>query len=331
MAIADVTVRGAGIFGLSVAWACTRLGARVQVIDPAPPGSGASGGIVGALAPHVPDQWNAKKEFQFQALRVSGAYWAEVQAASGLPTGYIRSGRIQPIAETAVPLARARSVGAAEHWGGDYEWLVETGRWGWQIRDTLSAILHPRQAIASLQAALTETGTSFLATGRDEGAVVHATGWRGLVQLDWGQGEKGQAILLGHDLGGTPQLMIDGLHVIPHQNGTVAIGSTSERTWQSEAPDQQCEALLARAVSAMPELTGATVLERWAGVRPRAKTRAPLIGQLPERPNHFIANGGFKIGFGIAPRVGEVLARLILTGEDLIPDEFKPTGVSASS
>ena len=56
MATVDVTVRGAGVFGLSVAWACLRLGATVRVIDPNGVGSGASGGIVGALAPHVPEQ-----------------------------------------------------------------------------------------------------------------------------------------------------------------------------------------------------------------------------------------------------------------------------------
>ena len=33
--------------------------ANHQVIDPAGPGAGASGGVVGALAPHAPDKWNA--------------------------------------------------------------------------------------------------------------------------------------------------------------------------------------------------------------------------------------------------------------------------------
>jgi len=58
MATVDVTVRGAGVFGLSVAWACAKRGASVRVIDPYGVASGASGGIVGALAPialpHLP-------------------------------------------------------------------------------------------------------------------------------------------------------------------------------------------------------------------------------------------------------------------------------------
>ena len=36
----DVTVRGAGIFGLSIAWTCARRGAKVQIVDPFGPGAG---------------------------------------------------------------------------------------------------------------------------------------------------------------------------------------------------------------------------------------------------------------------------------------------------
>ncbi|MDP3862793.1 MAG: FAD-dependent oxidoreductase, partial [Phaeovulum sp.] len=65
MATADVTVRGGGVFGLSVAWECARRGAKVRLIERARIGAGSSGGVVGALAPHVPEQWNPKKQFQF--------------------------------------------------------------------------------------------------------------------------------------------------------------------------------------------------------------------------------------------------------------------------
>ena len=51
MATIDVTVMGAGVFGLSVAYACARRGASVRVIDSNGVASGSSGGLVGALAP----------------------------------------------------------------------------------------------------------------------------------------------------------------------------------------------------------------------------------------------------------------------------------------
>jgi glycine oxidase len=64
------------------------------------------------------------------------------------------------------------------------------------------------------------------------------------------------------------------------------------------------------------------VLDRWAGIRPRAKSRAPLLGPWPGRPGHFIANGGFKIGFGMAPKVATTLIDLVLNGQDSIPAGF---------
>jgi glycine oxidase len=70
-------------------------------------------------------------------------------------------------------------------------------------------------------------------------------------------------------------------------------------------------------------LASAKLVDRWAGLRPRAKTRAPVLGAWPGRAGHFVANGGFKIGFGMAPKVAEVMADLVLTGQDAIPEGFR--------
>ena len=48
-----------------------------------------------------------------------------------------------------------------------------------------------------------------------------------------------------------------------------------------------------------------------------------MLGYWPGKPGHFIANGGFKIGFGMAPKVGEVMADLVLDDIDSIPDGFR--------
>jgi glycine/D-amino acid oxidase-like deaminating enzyme len=48
-----------------------------------------------------------------------------------------------------------------------------------------------------------------------------------------------------------------------------------------------------------------------------------MLGPWPGRPGHFVANGGFKIGFGVAPKVAETLAELILEGRDEIPAGFR--------
>lgn len=337
----DVTIRGAGAFGLSIAWACTRRGAKVQVIDPFGAGSGSSGGIVGALAPHVPENWNEKKAFQLESLLMAEPFWAEVAEAGGGDPGYGRLGRIQPLLDArAVELAIGREASAKALWKDNARWQVvgadDLGAWcppsptGKYVFDTLSARLHPRRTCDALIMALAAKGIVVQRDGADLGAVIWATGWRGLLELSdhfgkpVGNGVKGQAVQLQYAVGDVPQLFVDGLHIIPHADGTIAIGSTSERDFLSpDDTDEQCEVLLAKAIAAMPVLQGAPVVARWAGVRPRAKSRAPMLGAFPGRPGHFIANGGFKIGFGMAPKVAEVMADLVLNGVDGIPDGFR--------
>ncbi len=338
----DVTVLGAGAFGLSVAWACLQRGAKVRVIDPFGVGAGSSGGVVGALAPHTPENWNDKKEFQFQSLIMAEAFWAEVEETGGVSSGYGRTGRLQPILnERGLELARARQETSGALWRGQAKWRViseeDAGPWaprtptGFLIHDTLSARMHPRMACASLAAAIQEKGGEIAKEAPHEGQVVWATGWQGLVSLSQdmgrmvGNGVKGQAALLRLDRPDLPQLFADSVHVVPHVDGTVAIGSTSEREFENPtSTDAQIDAVLERAFAAVPALKNAEVIERWAGVRPRAKSRAPMLGRHPLREGAFIANGGFKIGFGMAPKVGAVMAELILDGVDTIPDDFRP-------
>jgi len=334
----DVTVRGAGAFGLSVAYACAKKGARVRVVEPNGVGAGASGGLVGALAPHVPENWNDKKAFQFASLAMAEEFWSEVERTGGRYPGYARTGRLQPIAdERGLELARARAETAAELWEGRFEWnVVEAGRdWaplsptGYLIHDTLTARMAPRRAVAALAAAVEALGGDIVPEATDAGQIVWATGAAGLVDLSARFGEmvgvpvKGQSASLKYDARDMPQIFADGVHVIPHADGTVAIGSTTERDFDApDTCDAQLDAVIAKARAAVPALADAPVVERWAGLRPRARSRAPMLGAWPGRTGHFIANGGFKIGFGMAPMVGITMADLVLDGADRIPPDF---------
>jgi glycine/D-amino acid oxidase-like deaminating enzyme len=282
------------------------------------------------------------KAFQLQSLLRAADWWAGVEAVSGLPSGYARIGRLQPLADAAaVTLAQTRAEGAAQLWQGQALWQVvpATGAdWepatpvGLMIHDTLSARINPRMALASLATALQTKGVQIvLGEAPDEGAVIWATGTAGLEALSQnlnqaiGRGVKGQAVLLrlaGYE--SRPQLFIDGLHIVPHADGTIAIGSTTENQWTDLATDAQCDALIERARKALPVLQDAPEVARWAGLRPRAVSRGPLIGAWPKRAGHYLANGGFKIGFGTAIETARLICDLALDGKDAIPDSFRP-------
>lgn len=347
MATAEIEVFGAGVFGLSVAYACLKRGAKVRLIEKRRIGAGASGGVVGALAPHSPDNWNDKKQFQFESLIAAQAYWAEVDELSGLRSGYTRTGRLVPVVDqSALPLAQARTETAKIFWKGCADWnVVEPGLFrdwepdsptGYLIHDTLSARLNPRPAGASLAGAIFALGGQMIVgkeTGKGADATVICTGYEGLSDLTAelgapiGSGVKGQGMSLRYDGRYLPQISAEGIYIVPHEDGTTAIGSTSEKIWDdATSTDERLEELHANAIRICPALKDAEVIRRWAGVRPRSTRRTPILGRHPTREKTFIANGGFKIGFGIATKVGEVMADLVLNGQADIPEKFTVEG-----
>jgi glycine oxidase len=293
------------------------------------------------LAPHVPENWNSKKAFQLECLLGAERWWADVQDAGGVDPLYARTGRLQAVMdEGGLALAHARAETAKVLWQGRADWQVIAatgGNWepysptGWLIHDTLTARLHPRAAGAALLAAIrAKGGTLVIGEAEVTGPQIWATGYAGLLDISQGRarpvgaGVKGQAASFRYDAAALPQVFTEGLHIIGHGDGTVALGSTSEREWgQDTSTDAQLDALIAKARAALPCLAEAPVIERWAGIRPRSRSRAPMLGAWPDRAGHFIANGGFKIGFGMASGVAACMVDLVLEGRDTIPDDFR--------
>ncbi|WP_417435048.1 NAD(P)/FAD-dependent oxidoreductase [Hoeflea sp.] len=139
----------------------------------------------------------------------------------------------------------------------------------------------------------------------------------GLPAQSLGSGVKGQAALL--DAGAPPDLPLvyeDGVYVIAHENGRVAVGSTSENEFDDPyGTDERLEDVLKRARKLCPLIKDAPVIRRWAGVRPRAIGRDPMLGPVPGAPGILAMAGGFKISFGIAHRLADCLVARI-TGEE---------------
>lgn len=198
--------------------------------------------------------------------------------------------------------------------------------------DTMSARINPRGLLKALVCAvqpevavvencrvesISDSGEVLLADGMrlSPGKVIVAAGHEsfGLVQaalqcrLGWGV--KGQAVLLkptGNSFDDMPIIYNGGIYVIAHEGGLVAVGSTSQRSFtDTEVDEAVSQKLVQRAGELCPDLAGASIVEQWAGIRPRAAGRDPVIGPLPNAPRIILASGGFKITLGIAHRMAD--------------------------
>ncbi|NRP20067.1 Glycine oxidase [Ensifer adhaerens] len=366
--MSEVLIIGGGIMGLWAALTAARAGMSVCLVEERHIGAGASGGILGALMPHMPDKWNAKKQFQFEALVSLESEIEALEAETGLSAGYRRSGRIMPLAKPHLrDIALRHEQDALANWrAGDrrFFWHVrDEAPSGWLgaeemahglVFDTLGGRLAPRQMLAVLRAALARapkvrivegSGVRGIHPGQgraelDDGTEIAfghcilAAGIGSFPLIDTlcgpirgpsGTGVKGQAALLLADV--DPQLPViftDGVYIVAHDDGHVAVGSTSENKYADPlSTDELLNELLGRAEVLVPALLGAEVVERWAGIRPKSTEREPMVGRHPDHENLSVLTGGFKVSFGIAHR----LARFVvdeITGRPSIeiPDTF---------
>ena len=361
----DIVVIGGGVVGLWTAYRAARQGLSVVLLEKRTLGAGASGGLMGALMPHQPTGWNDKKQFQLDALVSLETEIAGLEAYTGLSAGYRCSGRVMPIRHAEKRRQSAAWADASEeNWPAPYRWSVidntpdpvllpqEEMPFGANT-DTLSARLDPRALCEALAAGLRDldvdirenAGVSAIAPDGvlyledsetlSPGHAVLCAGWESFALLDEhfsapsGQGVKGQAALLRplQPLDPAAPILYDnGTYVIIHETGDVAVGSTSENEFADPvATDDKLDAVIAAAQALCPTLEGATVLERWAGVRPKAAGREPLAGPLPGFENVSVATGGYKIGVAIAHRMADaVLAQIAGENSDFLPDLFLP-------
>ncbi|MEM7213380.1 MAG: FAD-dependent oxidoreductase [Pseudomonadota bacterium] len=358
----DILIVGAGIFGLSVAWAAKRRGLSVRVLEAEHVGAGASGGIVGALTPHAPSRWRPLMAFQFDALVQLEAHIAELESFTDVQVGYARSGRLTPLATEKALAAAQRDVAAVDDtWGkrAEFEVLedVPSQLTGWirpeaapfgLVRDTISARVDPRAYLQALAFALPETvleGETVTQVDAPAKAVVtHSgrfqadfivltAGWqvwslaRQVVSIAQGQPVKGQAAMFAVSAEHLPLIYQNGLYVIPHSDGRVAVGSTSEKVFEDPfRTDGKLDEVIDRAREMSSVLKNAPVVEHWAGLRPKPPGREPIVGPLTSDGCIWIAAGGFKISFGIAHAVADAIVEQIL-GENAarsLPHSFDP-------
>ncbi len=365
---AALLIVGGGVMGLWAALKADRLGIDTLLVDKGPLARGASGGLLGALMPHMPDKWNDKKQFQFDALLSLEDEVAALEADTGLSAGYRRSGRVIPLPKPHLrTIAERHQQEALVNWDTGHrsfrwnvvdaspagsDWPVTDAAGAGLVHDTFAARVSPRgltgMLVKRLKAARhvrilegcglerIEGRTALLANGARIafGHCIIAAGHASFPLLETlgpalgrplGQPVKGQAALLKGDIDpALPLLYLDGLYIVPHEGGHAAIGSTSEDRFDDPfSTDDQIEALIARARALAPVVAQAEVVERWAGLRPKAIDRDPMVGPHPGNPAVIALTGGFKVSFGMAHRLAEQALAAVEGYAMAMPDSFQ--------
>jgi glycine oxidase len=364
----DLVVVGGGVMGLWTALFAARDGRSVRLVEKRAIGAGASGGVLGALMPHLPNRWNAKKAFQFEALVSLEADIAALEAGTGLSAGYRRTGRLIPLEK---PHNREIALGHAQDalsvWrtpGRTFafdvldaapiaDWPDGAAMAHGLVHDHLAARLAPRSLLAALRAALDAMPNVTISEGvgiaaldpaagkarLDDGSsltfgdCVLAAGVETFALLEpltpplvrpAGTGVKGQAAVLHASIDPSlPVIFADGLYIVPHENGLVAVGSTSENSFDDPAgTDGQLDVLIEKARLMAPVLADAPVIERWAGLRPKAIGREPMVGRHPDHANISLMTGGFKVSFGLAHALARTVLSEIKGGTLDVPPSF---------
>ncbi len=162
-----------------------------------------------------------------------------------------------------------------------------------------------------------------------------------LTGCDIGAGVKGHAVRFKPEKPALPNLPVlysDGIYVVSHDDGSLAVGSTSEHEWADVKVDEEAIKSLTRAAKELcPLLHDAQIVEKWAGVRPKCSKRDPIAGLLPGYKKTYVMTGGYKISFGVAHTLANALLSEIngashttemsaSSMNDLppIPDSFRP-------
>jgi glycine oxidase len=120
-----IAIIGGGVIGLSIGWRLRQAGAPVTVFERGEPGKGASWAAAGMLAAGI--EAEPTEEPLYALGRYSQSLWpgfaAELEAASGLPVGYDRTGTLVVAFNRDQAEKLRHGIEFQRRLGGIFEWL----------------------------------------------------------------------------------------------------------------------------------------------------------------------------------------------------------------
>lgn len=308
----NILIKGAGVAGLTAAFALARRGLPVTLLDPNTPGMGASHYAGGMLAPWCEGETApaAVVEAGEQAI----GWWEDA-----LPGLVKRKGTLV--------IAPPRDQSELERFArrtSRHVWLDEAGiaelepvlagrfRRGLFFRD--EAHLDPRKALAGLVDALTSMGVKILREAHERAFshVIDCTGRAAIQPGSTLRGVRGEMLYLQTSevaLSRPVRLLHPRipLYVVPRDNGRFMVGATMiESEHDGPISARSLMELLNAAYTLHPAFGEAEVIETGTGIRPAYADNIPRITGLGR---HLAINGMYRHGFLMAPTLAEELAQ----------------------
>ncbi len=351
----DAIVVGGGVVGCSAAYYLAREGASVALFERDSVAGHASGfafgGVIKALGGRADDPFDRLFDYS-EGLHIN--LGASLNDESGMDTGYRRNPHVA-LARTEQEADFCRQVyrrHACDH-SRDVRWLaygelahiearVSTDLLGglyvgesydvepyrftnalWQAAERRGGKLFNREVSSLVRSGDRVVGVRAGADEFSAGTTIIAAGpWSG----DQSGGAltsmpiaplKGQILRLRAP--GPPirvSLSWDGNYATTKQDGLVWTGSTEERVGFNESPSPEGrDTVLLSALSVLPYLVDAELVQHTACLRPIAPDGLPILGKLPGAEGAIVATGAGRNGIQLGPAMGSSAADLALGRE----------------
>ena len=326
----DVIIVGAGIIGLSLAIELRKRGAQVLVVERGEPGREASHAAAGIIADCGDETPALLQPLATASARMDPEFVRELHDASGINPDLREQGTLSllppqnlPAAAKPVPLDEFEPALSNCHYVAVYlkersvdpRTLTAAALKAAKHRGVdLSSGTLVREVIVSA-GAVAEVATD--KTSYSAPIVVNCAGaWSGLflpLHLPT-RPVRGQMLAVATTRLLQHVIRAPEVYLVPRSDGRVLIGSTLEEAGYDKRTDPNTiQRMHEAAISLIPALEQARILEDWAGLRPGTPDDLPILGATTI-PGYFVAAGHYRDGIMLAPITARVMAQVI-TGE----------------
>ncbi len=325
----DVALIGNGIIGVSAALELARSGASCALIGASEPGGG-SGAAAGILAPSVGQRDAVVRGFYHHSLNLFPALLESLQDDD--PDLTLLEGLLEVVTSP---------VGSPLEEGSELLDEAAVRRHEPALQAPFGGVLHPRDGavdstrlLAALRRAssrhpriemvggggavsidiersparvVTKDGASIQARVVVLAAGAWSPGIEGLPRSLPISPMKGQIIVLDAPRVVRRPVMSDHIYLVPRGNELV-VGATSENAgFDTTTTDDAARSLNRSAIDLCPQLARASIVRRWAGLRPSTPDLLPILGPDPEYPALVYACGHSRNGILLAPATAEAV------------------------